>query len=91
MNDAGSLAARVSSSSYYTAMQEDSAAVKQGMSLASVFCMSDRMYQVGHKPLLEVASNPEAQLFLRLESLVPREQLHVKPGRLVIAMYGDNW
>lgn len=48
---------------------------------------------VGSRPKpspLENAEDPEGILFKRLDSLEPREAVTLKPGTLLIAVYGDN-
>lgn len=39
---------------------------------------------------LETADDPEAILFKRLDTMEPREAVTLKPGTLLIAVYGDN-
>lgn len=64
---------------------------QKGMSLAALFFLEAKMYRVGPKPVLEMAKNPESQLFLRLEAMAPRERISIHPGRLLVAVYNDNW
>ena len=41
---------------------------------------------------MQLGNDPEAVLFRRLESLVPRERpLGIHPGPLHFGVYGDSW
>ena len=47
---------------------------------------------MGPKPsALETGSDPEAALFKRLDSLQARDHVPLRPGRILVAVYGDNW
>lgn len=45
------------------------------------------------KRSLAAQDNPEAALFKRLATMAPRELpvAPLRPGSLVVAVYGDNW
>lgn len=48
--------------------------------------------RMGPKPsALETGSDPEVMLFKRLDSMQPREHVQLRPGRILVAVYGDNW
>ena len=47
---------------------------------------------MGPKPsALETGSDPEAMLFKRLDSMQARDHVQLRPGRILVAVYGDNW
>lgn len=49
-------------------------------------------YSVGPKVSpMEIQEDPESALFRRLTNMRPREMLPIKPGRILVAVYGDNW
>ena len=65
---------------------------KGSVQVAGLYCLRCPTHSVGPKlSALETAENPEAQLFKRLDSLAQRETLMLHPGRLLVAIYGDNW
>lgn len=73
-------------------LQEDSAPTHRGMSLAGLFFSETKTYIIGPKkggP--EAKLNAENQLFQRLDTMLPREHIKVQPGKLVFAVYNDNW
>ncbi|GAB4822747.1 hypothetical protein N2152v2_009793 [Parachlorella kessleri] len=71
--------------------QEDSSKVKKHVAAGLYFIGFDT-YTVGPKlSSLETVNDPESALFKRLDTFKRREQLHVRPGKLVIAVYGDNY
>lgn len=73
-------------------IQEDSCKSKKGWQVAGLYMFPWQTCSIGPKPsALETANNPEAQLFQHLESMQPREAIVVHPGRLLVAVYGDNW
>ena len=73
-------------------VQEDSSKQKNNVQVAGVYCLRCTTHHVGPRlTTLETADNPEAQLFRRLDSMTLREPLHLQPGRLLLAVYGDNW
>ncbi len=48
--------------------------------------------RMGPKPsALETGSDPEAMLFKRLDSMQARDHVQLRPGRILVAVYGDNW
>lgn len=72
--------------------QEDSTKQKNSVQVAGAFCLSCTTHSMGPRlTTLETADNPENQLFRRLDSMAQREPLRVKPGTLLLAVYGDNW
>ena len=72
--------------------QEDSVKQKNNVQVAGAYCLTCPTHRVGSKlSTLETADHPEAQLFRRLDSLSQREPLLLRPGRLLLAVYGDNW
>lgn len=82
----------VSSAQVTFSLQEDSCKSKKGSQMAGLYIFPWQTCSIGPKPsALETANNPEAVLFQHLESLQPREQIHVHPGRILVAVYGDNW
>ena len=73
-------------------LQEDSTKQKNNVQVAGVFCLLCATHRIGPRlTTLETADNPEAQLFRRLDSMTQRESLHLHPGPLLLAVYGDNW
>ena len=73
-------------------LQEDSMKAKKHTHVAGLFFLPFATYSVGPKPSpLETADGgPEAVLFKRLQGLRRREQVSLKPGRIMVAVYGDN-
>ena len=67
--------------------------VKKNTQIAGLYFLHCHTYHIAPKPSqLEIAEYPENALFRRLESMQPREKpLHLRPGQLLIAVYGDNW
>lgn len=73
-------------------LQEDSTKQKNNVQVAGLYCLRCPTHRVGPRlSTLETANHPEAQLFRRLDSLTQREPLTLQPGRLLLAVYGDNW
>eukprot|EP00891_Asterochloris_glomerata_P001879 jgi/Astpho2/1879/e_gw1.00038.140.1_t len=74
-------------------LQEDSVKAKKHTHVAGLFFLPFATYSVGPKPSpLETADGgPEAVLFKRLQGLRQREQVSLKPGRIMVAVYGDNY
>lgn len=73
-------------------LQEDSVKTAKGMQMAGLYFLPFETMSVGPRPSpLEVAEDPEAVLFRRLEGLRERDTASLTPGRLLIAVYGDNW
>eukprot|EP00884_Botryococcus_braunii_P022977 jgi/Botrbrau1/9363/Bobra.354_2s0019.1 len=73
-------------------LQEDSVKVRKGITLAGLFFLPFQTLRIGPKPSpLELAEDPEAALFKRLDVMEPRETASLRPGTLLIAVYGDNW
>ncbi|KAK9820520.1 hypothetical protein WJX72_011236 [[Myrmecia] bisecta] len=72
-------------------MQEDSYKVHK-VTIAGLYFLQFATYGLGAKPTpLDTANDPEAVLFKRLDSLQQREMVTLKPGKLVIGVYGDNF
>jgi len=73
--------------------QEDSMPTHRGPSLAGLFFTQDKTYQLGPKLSRgdAIKLSPESATFQRLDSLVPREHIDVRPGKLLLAVYNDNW
>ena len=69
------------------------AQVKKNIQIAGLYFLQCETYHIGPKPSpLDTADYPENLLFRRLDSMAPREKpLELKPGRLLLAVYGDNW
>jgi len=76
-----------------TLLQEDSMPTHRGPSLAGLFFTQDKTYQLGPKLSRgdAIKLSPESATFQRLDSLVPREHIDVRPGKLLLAVYNDNW
>ncbi|KAK9826758.1 hypothetical protein WJX81_006391 [Elliptochloris bilobata] len=75
-------------------MQEDSMKALRNTQLAGLFFLGFDTYNVGPKVSpLELQDRPEAALFKRLANMAPRELPvePLRPGRYVVAVYGDNW
>ena len=73
-------------------LQEDSIKQKNNVHVAGVYCLQCPTHKVGPRlTALETAESPEDQLFKRLESMAEREPLNLRPGTLLLAVYGDNW
>eukprot|EP00873_Tetraselmis_striata_P004362 jgi/Tetstr1/424626/TSEL_015148.t1 len=73
-------------------LQEDCSKTGKQYTTAGLFFLQFDTYSLGPKPSpLEVADDPEAALFRRLESLRKRETSSLQPGTHVFAIYGDNW
>ena len=52
----------------------------------------EKTVDVGASPgILELQGAPENALFRRLDNCKERKSPQVKPGNLLIAVYGDNW
>jgi len=73
--------------------QEDSLPTHSGPSMAGLFFTQDRTYHLGSKPSRgdAIKQTPESLIFQRLDSLAPREHIDVRPGKLLLAVYNDNW
>lgn len=74
------------------ASQEDSISMYNGSSFAALFLSSDRTYVI--QPAAggpEAKANVENQLFQRLDTMFPREHVRVRPGKILVAVYNDNW
>ncbi|CAK0779934.1 hypothetical protein CVIRNUC_004893 [Coccomyxa viridis] len=84
---------RTSDGQWDLVLQEDSMKVKKNTQIAGLYFLHCHTYHIAPKPSqLEIAEYPENALFRRLESMQPREKpLHLRPGQLLIAVYGDNW
>ena len=67
--------------------------VKKNMQIAGLYFLHCNTYHIAPKPTqLEIAEYPENALFRRLESMQPREKpLQLEPGKILLAVYGDNW
>ena len=65
----------------------------QGPSLAGLYFMHTRTYHLGPKLSRgdAIKLSPESQTFQRLDSLAPREHIAIRPGKLLFAVYNDNW
>uniref|UniRef100_A0A061R382 Chaperone protein dnaj 15-like n=1 Tax=Tetraselmis sp. GSL018 TaxID=582737 RepID=A0A061R382_9CHLO len=73
-------------------LQEDSTKTGKAGTTAGLFFLPFETYSLQHKlNPMEVADEPEAMLFKRLESLRPRETCALAPGKHTFAVYGDNW
>ncbi len=61
--------------------------------MAGLFFTQDRTYHLGAKPRRgdAIKQTPESLIFQRLDSLAPREHIDVRPGKLLLAVYNDNW
>ena len=47
---------------------------------------------MGPKPsVMDTSKDPEAILFKRLDGLQAREHVQLRPGKVLVAVYGDNW
>ena len=42
-------------------------------------------------PVMDTSKDPEAILFKRLDGLQAREHVQLRPGKVLVAVYGDNW
>lgn len=72
--------------------QEDSQKTKNGVQMAGLYFFPFLTCRMGPKPsTLASASDPESMLFNRLEGLQARDHVPVRPGRILVAVYGDNW
>ena len=72
--------------------QEDSQKTKKGTQMAGLYFFPFLTCRMGPKPsALETRSDPEAALFKRLDSLQARDHVQLRPGRILVAVYGDNW
>lgn len=72
--------------------QEDSQKTKKGMQMAGLYFFPFLTCRMGPKPsALETGSDPEAMLFKRLDSMQARDHVQLRPGRILVAVYGDNW
>lgn len=73
--------------------QEDSIPTHRGASLAGLYFTHDKTYKLGPKlsrgDAIKVA--PEDLTFQRLDSMSPREHIDVRPGKLLVGVYNDNW
>lgn len=67
--------------------------VKRNTQIAGLYFLHCNTHHIAPKPTqLEIAEYPENALFRRLESMAPREKpLQLKPGQILLAVYGDNW
>lgn len=67
--------------------------VKKNTQIAGLYFLHCNTYHIAPRlTQLEIAEYPENALFRRLESMQPREKpLQLKPGQLLLAVYGDNW
>jgi len=73
-------------------VQEDSQKTKKGMQMAGLYFFPFLTCRMGPKPsALETGSDPEAMLFKRLDSMQARDHVQLRPGRILVAVYGDNW
>ncbi|BDA43789.1 probable chaperone protein DnaJ at N-terminal half [Coccomyxa sp. Obi] len=74
-------------------LQEDSIRVRKNTQIAGLYFLQCETYHIGPRPSpLDTADYPENILFKRLESMQPREKpLTLRPGKLLLAVYGDNW
>ena len=64
----------------------------QRITVAGLYFLQFTTYSLGPKPTaLETGHDPAAGLFRRLDSLTPREPVPLKPGTLVVGIYGDNF
>ena len=73
-------------------IQEDSQKSKKGVHMTGLYFFPFMTCRMGPKAsALETASDPEARLFNRLEGLQARDHVHLRPGRILVAVYGDNW
>ncbi|CAL8468257.1 g7796 [Coccomyxa elongata] len=74
-------------------LQEDSIRVRKNTQIAGLYFLQCDTYHIGPRPSpLDTADYPENILFKRLESMQPREKpLTLRPGKLLLAVYGDNW
>ncbi|KAK9812032.1 hypothetical protein WJX73_010432 [Symbiochloris irregularis] len=89
---AGAAAAALGPDQWELVLQEDSTKQKNSVQVAGAFCLSCTTHSMGPRlTTLETADNPENQLFRRLDSMTQREPLRVRPGTLLLAVYGDNW
>jgi hypothetical protein len=70
------------------------AQVRKATQIAGLYFLRCETFAIGPKPSpLETADFPENVLFRRLDSMQPREKpvSELRPGRLLVAVYGDNW
>lgn len=73
-------------------MQENSVPTQKGPSLAGLFFLHDRTYAIGPgKGGPEAKMNTENQLFQKLDTMAPREHISIQPGKMMVAVYNDNW
>ena len=72
-------------------VQEDCFKVKK-QTVAGLYFLHCKTCEVGPPPsVIDLNGVPEAALFRRLDRLAEREAPNIKPGKLLIAVYGDNW
>ena len=68
--------------------------VRKSTQIAGLYFLHCDTFRVGPKPTpLETADFPENGLFRRLDTMAPREKpvASLRPGVLLLAVYGDNW
>lgn len=72
-------------------MQEECFKVKK-QTVSGLYFLHCKTCEVGPAPsVMDLGGVPEAALFRRLDKLAEREAPNIKPGKLLIAVYGDNW
>lgn len=72
-------------------MQEECFKVKK-QTVAGLYFLHMKTCDVGAvQSSMELGGVPEAVLFRRLDRLKERETPNIKPGQLLLAVYGDNW
>ena len=72
-------------------LKEECFKVKK-QTVAGLYFLHIKTCDVGPVPsVMELGGVPEAALFRRLDKLKEREVPNIKPGRLLLAVYGDNW
>lgn len=73
-------------------VQENSVPTQKGPSLAGLFFLHDRTYAIAPgKGGPEAKMNAENQLFHKLDTMAPREHISIQPGKMMVAVYNDNW
>lgn len=72
-------------------MKEECFKVRK-QTVAGLYFLHVKTCDVGAVPsVMELSGVPEAALFRRLDKLKEREIPNIRPGQLLLAVYGDNW